>query len=47
MYRSYRVKEQVKLLQKYIPTLEVSDIEPNLYSAGIRAQALDENGKTR
>ncbi len=44
LYRSYRIKAQVELLQKFIPSLTVDDIEPKTYMAGIRAQALDENG---
>lgn len=35
---------QVQLLRKYVPSLTVEDIEPNTYMAGIRAQALDEDG---
>ena len=44
-YRSFRTKQQVKLLQKYVPEIKLSDIEPGIYESGIRAQALDENGK--
>ncbi|CAG2161309.1 unnamed protein product [Oppiella nova] len=44
LYRSYRTAAQVELLRKYVPSLTVDDIEPNTYKAGIRAQALDENG---
>ena len=44
MYRSYRTTAQVELLRKYVPSLTIDDIEPNTYKAGIRAQALDENG---
>ncbi|CAG2119593.1 unnamed protein product [Medioppia subpectinata] len=44
LYRSYRTTAQVELLRKYVPSLTIDDIEPNSYRAGIRAQALDENG---
>jgi hypothetical protein len=44
LYRSHRIKAQVELLQRFVPSLTVDDIEPKIYKAGIRAQALDENG---
>lgn len=45
LYRSYNTRAQLDLLRKYIPSLKDSDIEPKTYKAGVRAQALDENGK--
>jgi len=38
------VKAQVELLQKYVPSLQLSDIEKGVYKAGVRAQALDHDG---
>ena len=42
-YRSFSKKAFVKALQKLIPEISISDIEPG--GAGVRAQALDKNGK--
>lgn len=43
LYRGINSAAQVKILQKFVPSLEVSDVERG--PAGVRAQALDENGK--
>jgi L-2-hydroxyglutarate oxidase len=42
LYRSFSRKAFVKALQKLIPEIQETDIEPA--SAGVRAQALDPNG---
>lgn len=42
MYRSLIPSAQVKLLQKFVPSLRPDDVEPGI--AGVRAQALDSNG---
>ena len=42
-YRSFSKKAFLKALQKLIPEISISDIEPG--GAGVRAQALDKNGK--
>ncbi|RWS31332.1 hypothetical protein B4U80_02847 [Leptotrombidium deliense] len=43
MYRSFNKSAQVKLLQRYVPSLTVEDVQTG--PTGVRAQALDENGK--
>uniref|UniRef100_A0AC35UGM6 DAO domain-containing protein n=1 Tax=Rhabditophanes sp. KR3021 TaxID=114890 RepID=A0AC35UGM6_9BILA len=42
MYRSIFINQQVKQLQRFVPSLNVSDVEPGL--TGVRAQALDLEG---
>uniref|UniRef100_A0A0N4Z611 L-2-hydroxyglutarate dehydrogenase, mitochondrial n=1 Tax=Parastrongyloides trichosuri TaxID=131310 RepID=A0A0N4Z611_PARTI len=42
MYNSFITSAQVKQLQRFVPSLKVSDVERG--PAGVRAQALDENG---
>ncbi|XP_028995228.1 L-2-hydroxyglutarate dehydrogenase, mitochondrial [Betta splendens] len=42
LYRGIFIGEQVKILQKYIPELSLSDVSRG--PAGVRAQALDRNG---
>lgn len=42
-YRSYNKKAFVKALQKIVPEIKEDDIEPG--GAGVRAQALEHNGK--
>jgi (S)-2-hydroxyglutarate dehydrogenase len=42
-YRSFSKKAFVSALQKLLPEISIDDIEPG--GAGVRAQALDKNGK--
>lgn len=44
-YRSISLKSQLKRLQRYVPSITVDDIDRNEQVAGVRAQALDEDGK--
>jgi 2-hydroxyglutarate dehydrogenase len=43
LYRGINISAQVKVLQKFVPSLKTSDVTRG--PAGVRAQALDEDGK--
>lgn len=43
LYRGINIAAQVKILQRFVPSLEVSDVLRG--PSGVRAQALDESGK--
>ncbi|XP_027205029.1 L-2-hydroxyglutarate dehydrogenase [Dermatophagoides pteronyssinus] len=44
MYRSLSVNAQLKKLQRFVPSITKDDIDLTKHVAGVRAQALDENG---
>lgn len=44
MLKSFSPKMVVRDLQKFIPSLTFEDIVPGQGAAGVRAQALDEDG---
>ncbi|RWS17545.1 l-2-hydroxyglutarate dehydrogenase-like protein [Dinothrombium tinctorium] len=43
MYRSFNMAKQVKLLQRFVPSLTINDVQRG--PSGVRAQAIDEDGK--
>lgn len=45
LYRNIFWKKQIEQLQRYIPSLNVNDIDTNIFMSGIRAQAMDNNGQ--
>ena len=43
-HRSISVKSQLKRLQRFVPSVTMNDIDLGQQVAGVRAQALDQNG---
>lgn len=43
-YRSIWLNAQLKKIQRFVPSITKDDIDLNKYVAGVRAQALDQQG---